>query len=192
MVYIISNRITQWLCREDSLSEHYALILYGIQSLLNDCLKISLLFFLFAGFGKQKEFCVTLLGIGAMRRLLGGQHCKSFWRCFLCTLGILTVTVFLGDMVSGTLFWFMLPSFLTAGICIYFVGVVDTNGILTAGQKKMNRVLAILLMILVWMLPPYGLICHLKWAVTIQSMDYICAAIRKGGLIYENNKGKNR
>ena len=135
MVYIISNRITQWLCREDSLSEHYALILYGIQSLLNDCLKISLLFFLFAGFGKQKEFCVTLLGIGAMRRLVGGQHCKSFWRCFLCTLGILTVTVFLGDMVSGTLFWFMLPSFLTAGICIYFVGVVDTNGILTAGKK---------------------------------------------------------
>ena len=192
MVFAVSNRITQWLCKENSLAEYYALILYGIQSVLNDCLKISLLFLFFVSLGKQKEFCVVLIGIGAMRRLVGGQHCKSFWSCFFCSFCILTAGVFPGDTVSSNLFWFIIPSFLLAGICITLVGVVDTNGILTARQKRINQVLAILLMILIWMLPESGLFCHLKWAVTIQGMDYICAAVRKGGFIHEDNKGKNR
>ena len=100
MHILLTEKIFSFFTQHASLDEVEQIKLkYVLQVLVNDSLKILLIFGLALAMGRLESFSHALLALMILRPFSGGFHLKKFLSCLFFSAGFLCLAVLLGDLV---------------------------------------------------------------------------------------------
>lgn len=125
--------------------EKYDIYLYSIEiillngSLLLSCFTIS--FFI----GKISHFVAFLIFFIPLRMLIGGYHCKTSERCFICSVGMYLLSVVgteLMQRINAIYVIFKIITVVMVGIVIKYAPIINDNHPLDTYQIARNKKIA--------------------------------------------------
>lgn len=116
----LARQMTNWTMRSSLLVKEgeAEVVCYGIETIL-EFIEIVLICFLIGSlFGKESETTLALGGFCILRSQAGGVHCRERWQCRFCMGMIVTIAVFIPDILVLPL-WVRSLLFVGMGIILY-------------------------------------------------------------------------
>lgn len=93
-VNFISNQLK--ITDEDKIDE----IRYGIETILGEVFKLTVIFLVSLFIGKEIEFCVVFLLLANIRSVIGGSHAKSLMGCLFTSLLLFLTLYYISDKIT--------------------------------------------------------------------------------------------
>ncbi len=116
----LARQITNWTMRNSLLTKEGEadVVCYGIETILEFIEVVLICFLIGSLFGKGSETALALGGFCILRSQAGGVHCRERWQCRFCMGMIVTIAVFVPDILVLPL-WVRSLLFVGMGMVLY-------------------------------------------------------------------------
>lgn len=166
-------------------------IQYTLLCISSELSKMLLLLFLFAIFGKSKEYLVGICVLCSLRTYSGGMHMKHYWSCLLCSFIVIFPATCLLPLIPLT----DICKRTIIGVCCiitYIIGPIPSKQrpLFSYSSWKKFRMKSILTIgiyfVIALLFPKFTYMNIVVWTISIQTLQLIITNfMQKGEQRYE-------
>lgn len=165
---------------------------YMLEIIINDLLKLTMMFFMFNLFGKAVSFMYCLITVSLIRTFTGGLHFKTFFGCLIFSSCFFSICICFINNVTITLPLLISLYFFIFVTIIFLAPITPSQRPRFSAQKKFQfKLVGVIIVVFHFLLyltiNKNSYFVHSTWVLLFQSIQLLIAY---GGIKYEHIKTK--
>lgn len=104
MIKMLSNNITNLLVTNSVINDEIEIYRYGIELIISSIIGITGILIISILTNHMIEGCIYLIAFVSIRKFTGGYHCKTYFACKACFIGLFVIYLFISLTAMPSLF----------------------------------------------------------------------------------------